>query len=146
MKKFQFRLQSVLNLREQELEQIQLKLAGAQHQQIQLQQQSNNLQGYIEELMENPLPTGENGPLLQQQLLFYLNGLRNQQAELNGQMSQQQKIIEVIQEELRIALSKKQGLDKLKEKKYSDYKADWQAHQQLEMEDLVSARQQFNQR
>jgi len=146
MKKFQFRLQSVLNLREQELEQIQLKLAGAQHQQMQLQQQSNNLQGYIEELMENPLPTGENGPLLQQQLLFYLNGLRNQQAELNGQMSQQQKIIEVIQEELRIALSKKQGLDKLKEKKYSDYKADWQAHQQLEMEDLVSARQQFNQR
>ena len=134
-------MQSLLQLREQELETWQLKMAEEQHKQQALHKQYTSIQQQIETLMDSPIENPQDYP----QRLQFIGYLRDQQSQLKNYMTTQQKVIDELQVELSQALAKKKTLEKLKEKQEKQHIEHWQKKYQDEMEELSINRYYRNQ-
>lgn len=133
MKKFQFKMQSLLKLREQELEAWQLKMAQEQHKVILLDQQHQNAQQQIETIMDSTIDS----PFAYEQRLQFIGYLRDQQAQISHKKAEQQQVIELIQVEVTTALARKKTLEKLKEKQQKQHQAHWQKKEQDALEEIA---------
>ena len=134
-------MQSLLQLREQELETWQLKMAEEQYKQKALHNQYISIQQQIETMMDSPIDNPQNYP----QRLQFIGYLRDQQGQLKDFMAVQQKVIDTLQVDLTQALAKKKTLEKLKEKQENLHIQHWQKKYQDEMEELSINRYYRNQ-
>lgn len=143
MKKFKFRLQVVLDMREHELEQRQMEAAKIvailQEQQAKLEGIVNSQKRAAEEM--NALYT--NNTLDIQEIQNYHSFILKLEVDEKNQMrviNNTKSILEKKQEEVREAHKKAEVLRKLKEKQEKEYYKAFLASEIKEIDDITSAR------
>ena len=143
MKKFKFRLQVVLDMREHELEQRQMEAAKIvailQEQQAKLEGIVNSQKRAAEEM--NALYT--NNTLDIQEIQNYHSFILKLEVDEKNQMrviNNTKSILEKKQEEVREAHKKAEVLRKLKEKQEKEYYKEFLASEIKEIDDITSAR------
>ena len=143
MKKFKFRLQVVLDMREHELEQRQMEAAKIvailQEQQAKLEGIVNSQKRAAEEM--NALYT--NNTLDIQEIQNYHSFILKLEVDEKNQMrviNNTKSILERKQEEVREAHKKAEVLRKLKEKQEKEYYKEFLASEIKEIDDITSAR------
>ena len=144
MKKFKFKLQVVLEKREKELQDRQLELSQIQlilnKQQAELERLIN-LQDTTKANLDSMLSSGENIDLMSvrihQEYIDKLSGdIQNQHKIIaDTQEALEEKQLEVVE-----AMKKAKMLEKLKEKHYRAFLAEFEAQNEKELEDVTSAR------
>ena len=136
MKKFRFRLQVVLDMREKELEERQMEMArivtalNTQQEKLQniFQRQKENT------LMQETLAAAENLDI------FQLEEHRTFGIKLIGDAKNQERIIERKQLEVKEAYQKVETLKKLKEKQEKEFYKEFLHAEMKEIDDITSAR------
>lgn len=150
MKKFKFRLQSVLEKRQKELEDKQLEMAKVQaHKREQEQVLNSFVQKQEDAKTALDSIIGETGNVD----IITIRNHQNYIDRLDGDISLQLKVISDIdqeldlkQEEVRDALKAKTMLEKLKEKQYKKFLEEFEALSANELDDITSARFRLDQR
>ena len=135
MKEFNFRLQSVLNLKEQQQDSIQKELMQLHNQYSQVEQQINNYQqkkiNYLQQLKSKEAE----GINLNNMIRYhnYIDHLNQEIEELELKLNYWQEEISKCREKLLSKTKEKKVLDKLKDRKHEEY---W--------EDFLREEQKFN--
>ncbi len=144
MRRFNFRLQSILNIREKKLEDERLKLAGIISK---LEEQKDILLEMNEkkENLENELNNSLDNRVLDIQTVV---GFKNYLLRMSDDIKMQFEIIKRTQielEEQQIEVSKAykevKVLEKLKEKQYKNFLFEYEQSQIKELDDITSSRQ-----
>ena len=144
MRRFNFRLQSILNIREKKLEDERLKLAGIISK---LEEQKDILLEMNEkkENLENELNNSLDNRVLDIQTVV---GFKNYLLRMSDDIKMQFEIIKRTQielEEQQIEVSKAykevKVLEKLKEKQYKNFIFEYEQSQIKELDDITSSRQ-----
>jgi len=147
MKRFQFRLASILTLRLMEQNEAEGKYSAAIEVRRKIEQQILDVQGEYEQVNRFILQSREGGfsPADQAQYGTALENKVQQVAELKD-LLQRAKNQENSAREVYIEARKKHELlDKLRERKLADHTAEQLLQEQMESDDLYNARRRFNQ-
>lgn len=139
---FQFRLESVLTLKKNEEEQIQLKLAREQmmlqHHHLRLaglQEDRNRLGDLMEERKKKPVPTNL--------FLYYMEAMRVQVLQihiLKNTIAAQGKVVESVREELARATRARKTIELLRDKELARYLAETRRKEQKESDEQALLR------
>ena len=139
---FHFRLESVLTLRKNIEEQVQLKLAREQMMLqrhllrfAELQQKRNELCEAMEERKKKPM----SGSLF----LFYMEAMRIQELQmriLQTTIAAQEQVVETVRGELAEAMKKRKTIDVLREKELQKYLVEMRRREQNESDEQALLR------
>ena len=144
MRRFNFRLQSILNIREKKLEDERLKLADIISK---LEEQKDILLEMNEkkENLENELNKSLDNQVLDIQTVV---GFKNYLSRMSDDIKMQFEVIKRVQielEEQQMAVSEAyrevKVLEKLKEKQYKNFLFEYEQNQIKELDDITSSRQ-----
>lgn len=134
MKKFDFSLEKVLNLREFEEDQAKIELAKAIA-------ESERLQNILKNLAEERVKNNEKRRFSSD--VFYLQNVENYIKAIDAKKEETLELLannELVIEEKRLivteAMQKRKALTKLKEKKYSKYKKDLQKEEDKILDEI----------
>lgn len=137
MKKFEFSLQKILELREFQKKQAEIDLGKANSE---LQKIKNKLEILAQNLLsmkkEYDSTTDFN---YQISLLNYKSMLENEKESLLEEMAKIQLIVDEKKEVLKEAMKKTTVLEKLKEKKFNEWKKEMEKIEELENEDIIGS-------
>ncbi len=129
MKAFHFNLETILELRREEEEEVELRLGKATGERNLLWRKKVEKEALrlVPSSMESSLQRGLYGERLFQEI-----------GKLEGEIAQKDKELEALREEYREVRSRREGLDKLKEKRYKEYLKDRKRLETNTTDDLVN--------
>ena len=125
MKRFRFKLQTVLELRTQQLEQVQQKIAVEEQKRMSFVQQINSLTQTINHAFDEQNAQYEANPIVDihasARFSQYIHRLKTQRLLQYRLLQQQEHQMLSIRQELQYYLIKKKSLEKLKEKHHKQF-------------------------
>lgn len=141
MKKFKFKLQSVLEMREREFEDRQLELAKVQQKLVEQTQVLENLYANKKNLTHQLEEQLQSGVKID---FFVIKTYKDYIQELANQISYQHKVIIEIEQEVeekRVALTEamqaKKVLEKLKETHYNKFLKEFEEYEARELDEIA---------
>ncbi len=134
MKRFQFSLDSILELRLEEEQEAEIALGKAVSEWNLLSEKVSKRQGLKK---TSRLPAGAVGQDLLQQGL-YMARIDQEIGKLQREMSSREGQLESLRERYREARAKREGLDKLKEKRRAEYNEVRKRAEAHELDDLLN--------
>lgn len=144
MKKFQFRLQVVLDIKEKLLEQKLLELSKVQRALQEAVQKQRTLEGYqleINEALMNVFQSGNDLDLVEvQRYKDFINKLIVDISNQKVVIQNISKVLELKRKEVNEVLKEKKVLEKLKENQQKKYYQAYDYYQARELDDIASAR------
>ena len=144
MKKFQFRLQVVLDIKEKLLEQKLLELSKVQRSLQEAIQKQRTLEGYqmeINEALMNVFQSGNDLDLIEvQRYKDFINKLIVNISNQKVVIQNINKVLELKRKEVNEVLKEKKVLEKLKENQQKKYYQAYDYYQSRELDDIASAR------
>ncbi len=144
MKKFQFRLQVVLDIKEKLLEQKLLELSKVQRSLQEAIQKQRTLEGYqmeINEALMNVFQSGNDLDLIEvQRYKDFINKLIVDISNQKVVIQNINKVLELKRKEVNEVLKEKKVLEKLKENQQKKYYQAYDYYQSRELDDIASAR------
>lgn len=144
MKKFQFRLQVVLDIKEKLLEQKLLELSKVQRGLQEAIQKQRTLEGYqmeINEALMNVFQSGNDLDLIEvQRYKDFINKLIVDISNQKVVIQNINKVLELKRKEVNEVLKEKKVLEKLKENQQKKYYQAYNYYQSRELDDIASAR------
>lgn len=144
MKKFQFRLQVVLDIKEKLLEQKLLELSKVQRGLQEAVQKQRTLEGYqmeINEALMNVFQSGNDLDLIEvQRYKDFINKLIVDISNQKVVIQNINKVLELKRKEVNEVLKEKKVLEKLKENQQKKYYQAYDYYQSRELDDIASAR------
>ncbi|CAM2009790.1 flagellar export protein FliJ [Acanthopleuribacter pedis] len=136
MKKFQFRLESVLKVRGIHRKQAERDLAIAQTRVTRTRQALEETQQDYQHSFLTPADPRINPHFWRQTAEHYREGLRQREAELTEQLAKQEKALEQQRENLALRMKEEKAMEKLKEGRRAGHQAEVDAQFQKEIEEL----------
>lgn len=144
MKKFQFRLQVVLDIKEKLLEQKLLELSKVQRGLQEAVQKQRTLEGYQQEINEalmNVFQSGNDLDLVEvQRYKDFINKLIVDISNQKVVIQNISKVLELKRKEVNEILKEKKVLEKLRENQKRKYYQSFEQYQTRELDDIASAR------
>lgn len=144
MKKFQFRLQVVLDIKEKLLEQKLLELSKVQRGLQEAVQKQRTLEGYqneINEALMNVFQSGNDLDLVEvQRYKDFINKLIVDISNQKVVIQNISKVLELKRKEVNEVLKEKKVLEKLKENQKKKYYQSYEQYQTRELDDIASSR------
>ena len=144
MKKFQFRLQVVLDIKEKLLEQKLLELSKVQRSLQEAVQKQRTLEGYqneINEALMNVFQSGNDLDLVEvQRYKDFINKLIVDISNQKVVIQNISKVLELKRKEVNKVLKEKKVLEKLKENQKKKYYQSYEQYQTRELDDIASSR------
>lgn len=144
MKKFQFRLQVVLDIKEKLLEQKLLELSKVQRGLQEAVQKQRTLEGYQQEINEalmNVFQSGNDLDLVEvQRYKDFINKLIVDISNQKVVIQNISKVLELKRKEVNEIIKEKKVLEKLKENQKKKYYQSYEHYQNRELDDISSAR------
>ncbi len=144
MKKFQFRLQVVLDIKEKLLEQKLLELSKVQRSLREAVQKQRTLEGYqneINEALMNVFQSGNDLDLVEvQRYKDFINKLIVDISNQKVVIQNISKVLELKRKEVNEILKEKKVLEKLKENQKKKYYQSYEHYQTRELDDIASSR------
>ncbi len=144
MKKFQFRLQVVLDIKEKLLEQKLLELSKVQRSLQEAVQKQRTLEGYqneINEALMNVFQSGNDLDLVEvQRYKDFINKLIVDISNQKVVIQNISKVLELKRKEVNEVLKEKKVLEKLKENQKKKYYQSYEQYQTRELDDIASSR------
>ena len=144
MKKFQFRLQEVLDIKEKLLEQKLLELSKVQRSLQEAVQKQRTLEGYqneINEALMNVFQSGNDLDLVEvQRYKDFINKLIVDISNQKVVIQNISKVLELKRKEVNEVLKEKKVLEKLKENQKKKYYQSYEQYQTRELDDIASSR------
>lgn len=144
MKKFQFRLQVVLDIKEKLLEQKLLELSKVQRGLQEAVQKQRTLEGYQQEINEalmNVFQSGNDLDLVEvQRYKDFINKLIVDISNQKVVIQNISKVLELKRKEVNEIIKEKKVLEKLKENQKKKYYQSYEYYQTRELDDISSAR------
>ncbi len=144
MKKFQFRLQVVLDIKEKLLEQKLLELSKVQRGLQEAVQKQRTLEGYQQEINEalmNVFQSGNDLDLVEvQRYKDFINKLIVDISNQKVVIQNISKVLELKRKEVNEIIKEKKVLEKLKENQKKKYYQSYEQYQTRELDDIASAR------
>ena len=144
MKKFQFRLQVVLDIKEKLLEQKLLELSKVQRSLQEAVQKQRTLEGYqneINEALMNVFQSGNDLDLVEvQRYKDFINKLIVDISNQKVVIQNISKVLELKRKEVNEVLEEKKVLEKLKENQKKKYYQSYEQYQTRELDDIASSR------
>jgi flagellar export protein FliJ len=126
-------------MRMRQLEQVQQRFAMQQKRVVEIEQLIDQIRQQVRDTIKaKPEETIE--PIIAQQRFRYVQYLKQQAEHLGEALRHENKVLEKIREEMRLAHVKKRSLELLEEKQRKAYIQHIQSQEEKEMEDLVVAR------
>lgn len=136
MKKFQFRLESVLKVRGIHRKQAERDLAIAQARVTRTRQALEETQRDFQNSFLTPADPRINPHFWRQTAAQYREGLKQRETELTQTLAEQEKALEQQRENLAVRMKEEKAMEKLKEYQRNDHQAEVNAHFQKEIEEL----------
>ena len=144
MKKFQFRLQVVLDIKEKLLEQKLLELSKVQRGLQEAVQKQRTLEGYQQEINEALMNVFQSGNDLDfvevQRYKDFINKLIVDISNQKVVIQNISKVLELKRKEVNEIIKEKKVLEKLKENQKKKYYQSYEHYQTRELDDMSSAR------
>ena len=144
MKKFQFRLQVVLDIKEKLLEQKLLELSKVKRSLREAVQKQRTLEGYqneINEALMNVFQSGNDLDLVEvQRYKDFINKLIVDISNQKVVIQNISKVLELKRKEVNEILKEKKVLEKLKENQKKKYYQSYEHYQTRELDDIASSR------
>lgn len=144
MKKFQFRLQVVLDIKEKLLEQKLLELSKVQRGLQEAIQKQKTLEGYqleINEALMRVFQSGNDLDLVEvQRYKDFINKLIVDISNQKVVVQNISKVLEIKRKEVNEVLKEKKVLEKLKENQQKKYYQAFEQYERAELDDIASAR------
>lgn len=144
MKKFQFRLQVVLDIKEKLLEQKLLELSKVQRGLQEAIQKQKTLEGYqleINEALMRVFQSGNDLDLVEvQRYKDFINKLIVDISNQKVVVQNISKVLEMKRKEVNEVLKEKKVLEKLKENQQKKYYQAFEQYERAELDDIASAR------
>lgn len=144
MKKFQFRLQVVLDIKEKLLEQKLLELSKVQRGLQEAVQKQKTLEGYqleINEALMRVFQSGNDLDLIEvQRYKDFINKLIVDISNQKVVVQNISKVLEIKRKEVNEVLKEKKVLEKLKENQQKKYYQAFEQYERAELDDIASAR------
>lgn len=135
-KKFQFRLEKVLDLRRDEAEEARLHLGEAERARLRKEQETQELQQYHESLVAQSRQGKTSVQLLESQW-YHIRAVRSQITILERECLQLAEIEEARRRELAEAMKKQRVLEKLKDNKRHEYDREIEREERNFMDDIA---------
>ncbi len=143
MNAFRFKMQTILDLRQNELDDIQLEMAAEQEKRVQIAQRIAEYDHLIEKSLKEQahhIAHNETNVTQAQQFPQYLLRLKLFRSEDTIRLQEQDVVLNAIKEKLTQAMIKVKGLEKLKEKDQQRHKKEM-----FRSEDLLISEMSLNQ-
>ena len=144
MKKFKFRLQVILNMKEKELERRLLELAKVQKTLQEAKGRLGQLEHYQAEInlaLEDVFRSGNDLNLIEvQRYRNYINKLIVDSSNQKVLITNLNKLLAKKQQEVNEVLKEKKVLEKLKERQQKTYYLDFERSELRELDDIASSR------
>lgn len=144
MKKFQFRLQVVLDIKEKLLEEKLLELSKVQRsyqEAVQKQQTLENYQLEINNALMNVFQSGNDLDLVEvQRYKDFINKLIVDISNQKVVIQNIAKVIEIKRKEVNEVLKEKKVLEKLKENQKAKYYREYEQYNRRELDDIAASR------
>ena len=144
MKKFKFRLQVILNMKEKELEKRLLELAKVQKSLQEAKEQLAKLEHYQAEInlaLEDVFRSGNDLNILEvQRYRNYINKLIVDSSNQKVLITNITKLLAKKQQEVNEVLKEKKVLEKLKERQKKTYYLNFEKGERRELDDITSSR------
>lgn len=144
MKKFQFRLQVVLDIKEKLLEQKLLELSKVQRGLQEAIQKQKTLEGYqmeINEALMRVFQSGNDLDLVEvQRYKDFINKLIVDISNQKVVVQNISKVLEIKRKEVNEVLKEKKVLEKLKENQQKKYYQAFEQYERTELDDIATAR------
>ncbi|MGE0200053.1 MAG: flagellar export protein FliJ [Candidatus Melainabacteria bacterium] len=140
MKRFQFRLQTVLDYRTEQLDQAQQAVAREQTRLNDLRRQLSETDTFIESTLQQQAERQQSGDFdIAQAVAFplYLIRLKEQRALQYQAILQQETLLNEARAALQEALIRKKSLDCLKEKQQTQHTRQIEKHQEQALEEIA---------
>ena len=139
MQKFSFNMQKILDLRNYELDQAELDLGK-------VNAEIARVNAALDQIARDRVDFGRLADqshdfTMHSQTRAFFILLEQKKDGLLAELAQLEAIAEQKREVVRLAMQKVKVLEKLKEKKYAQWKADFEAQEELAMDDAVTAQQ-----
>ena len=139
MQKFSFNMQKILDLRNYELDQAELDLGK-------VNAEIARVNAALDQIARDRVDFGRLADeshdfTMHSQTRAFFILLEQKKDGLLAELAQLEVIAEQKREVVRLAMQKVKVLEKLKEKKYAQWKADFEAQEELAMDDAVTAQQ-----
>ncbi|MBR6192769.1 MAG: flagellar export protein FliJ [Treponema sp.] len=139
MQKFSFNMQKILDLRNYELDQAELDLGK-------VNAEIARVNAALDQIARDRVDYGRFADeshdfTIHSQTRAFFILLDQKKDGLLAELAQLEVIAEQKREVVRLAMQKVKVLEKLKEKKYAQWKADFEAQEELAMDDAVTAQQ-----
>lgn len=143
---FKFRLQSILNVKEQREKSIKNELGAAIQQ---YQQQLAVLSGVQSEIHNQQEQYRKEGtsvttPLKLKQRLEYIRVVQKKEQVQKDRVNQEQRNVDKIRERLIETMKEKKVLKRLKEKQVAEFRKEQEKKQQLLVDEIISFKQATN--
>lgn len=143
LKGFQFKLQTVLEFRTKEVDQLQQKVAEAEKIRVDIIKKIIETESTLENAFVEQGQTLENGGLdaYRSEVFYgYINHLRNLRAKQQIELSHQTQRVQQAREILKKALIKQKSLEILKEKEYKKFNKQLEKAEELFLAELAQNR------
>ncbi len=139
MQKFSFNMQKILDLRNYELDQAELDLGK-------VNAEIARVNAALDQIARDRVDYGRIADeshdfTMHSQTRAFFILLEQKKDGLLAELAQLEAIAEQKREVVRLAMQKVKVLEKLKEKKYAQWKAEFEAQEELAMDDAVTAQQ-----
>lgn len=139
MQKFSFNMQKILDLRNYELDQAELDLGK-------VNAEIARVNAALDQIARDRVDFGRLADqshdfTMHSQTRAFFILLEQKKDGLLAELAQLEAIAEQKREVVRLAMQKVKVLEKLKEKKYAQWKAEFEAQEELAMDDAVTAQQ-----
>ena len=139
MQKFSFNMQKILDLRNYELDQAELELGK-------VNAEIARVNAALKQIAQDRVDFGRLADeshdfTMHSQTRAFFILLDQKKDGLLAELAQLEVIAEQKREVVRLAMQKVKVLEKLKEKKYAQWKAEFEAQEELAMDDAVTAQQ-----
>lgn len=139
MQKFSFNMQKILDLRNYELDQAELELGKVN---AEIARVNAALKQIAQDRVDYARIADESHDFtMHSQTRAFFILLDQKKDGLLAELAQLEAIAEQKREVVRLAMQKVKVLEKLKEKKYAQWKAEFEAQEELAMDDAVTAQQ-----
>ena len=139
MQKFSFNMQKILDLRNYELDQAELDLGKVN---AEIARVNSALDQIARDRVDYGRIADESHDFtMHSQTRAFFILLEQKKDGLLAELAQLEVIAEQKREVVRLAMQKVKVLEKLKEKKYAQWKAEFEAQEELAMDDAVTAQQ-----
>ena len=144
MKKFKFRFQAVLDLREKELEESELRFAEAQNNLVKAQKDLEAIEKSLEAVKHNIKQNLNVSASLDITILSsyqnYINSLKIKLFIQKNVICEKEQLLEKARQEMLAIKQKKMTLEKLKEKDYKHYLQEIELTERKEIDDIATLR------